>query len=170
MKIEFNIKMKRIDNSNYAVSTLGTVYNLKTGRELKLITDKDGYHIVNIYIDKKMYTKRVHRLVAEAFITNSKESTATQVNHIDADKTNNRVENLEWCTPRENIHHAFAHGLCVNPEGLKAKAAIFNAEDIRHIRFYLHNKMVVKDIAEQYNCSLGTIYNIINRKTYLDVA
>lgn len=68
----------------------------------KLHVGKVGYPTVR----HKQVLYFVHRLVAEAFYGQPKEF-QTQVNHIDSDKTNNRVENLEWCTPSENIQHSW---------------------------------------------------------------
>lgn len=94
--------------SLYQVSNLGNVKSLnynKTKKErlLKLTKNKDGYLQVNLHKEGKAKIYRVHRLVALAFIPNN-DKTKDQVNHIDEDKTNNRVENLEWCT-REYNHN-----------------------------------------------------------------
>lgn len=69
------------------------------------------YKVVALSIGKKSITRTVHRLVAEAFIPNPQNK--PQVNHIDGDKLNNCVENLEWVTAKENVQHAYANGLFV---------------------------------------------------------
>ena len=109
----------------YQVSNLGRVRSLprtvkmhragKTydmhhnGRILRQSVRKDGYLLVQIFKDSKYFTCVVHRLVAKAFLDNP--LNLPEVNHIDGDKKNNKVSNLEWCTRSRNIKHAFEHGL-----------------------------------------------------------
>lgn len=72
-------------------------------RIIKPITDKDGYYIIGLYKNKKRKTYKVHRLVAEAFITNP--NNLPQINHKDENKLNNRVDNLEWCSVIYNLKY-----------------------------------------------------------------
>ena len=96
-------------NENYSVSDEGQVKNLKTGRILSTNTQSNKYVRVCLRIDGKTVVKAVHRLVAEAFIANP--DNKPQVNHKNAIKSDNRVDNLEWVTGSENIKHAYANGL-----------------------------------------------------------
>jgi len=66
-------------------------------------TDKNGYLHVVLCKDKKAYTAQVHRLVAIAFLPNP--DNLPQVNHLDKNRANNRVDNLEWCSASHNIRH-----------------------------------------------------------------
>lgn len=90
----------------YKVSNLGNVKNCLSGRILKLCNDKDGYKILNLYKNGVRKTYRVHRLVSKAFLTNP--NNLQQVNHKDEDKTNNRVDNLEWCDAKYNLNFGTA--------------------------------------------------------------
>jgi hypothetical protein len=104
----------------YKVSCFGEVKSIARVSRLNDLTLKPsfsswGYYIVKLYkgngnAGKK--TKLIHRLVAEAFIDNRKNH--SEVNHINGIKTDNRLENLEWCTHSENVKHAFTIGL--NPQ------------------------------------------------------
>lgn len=69
-----------------------------------------GYHCVVLQKDGNVKVFRIHRLVINAFGP-EQPTPDHQVNHIDGDKANNRIDNLEWCTPAENTHHAFNAGL-----------------------------------------------------------
>lgn len=104
---------KSIDGfDNYAVSDDGRVINKKRGIEKALKIDRYGYGNVALYRDGKEYHRKVHRLVAEAYIEN--DGNKPQVNHIDGNKLNNNVDNLEWVTCSENMKHAYETGL--NPK------------------------------------------------------
>ena len=87
----------------YQVSNLGRVKRITTGRVLKPLKHANGYLMVKLSKNSIVYTKTVHRLVAEAFIPNPEHK--SEINHIDENKTNNNVSNLEWMTRKENINH-----------------------------------------------------------------
>ena len=87
----------------YQVSNLGRVKRVKTDRILKGCKDKGGYLVIGLYKNNVMSTKTIHRLVAQAFIPNPENK--PEVNHIDEDKANNKVNNLEWMTRKENNNH-----------------------------------------------------------------
>lgn len=78
--------------------------NIETGKMKKNSLDIYGYPYVSLWRDNKFKHFRVHRLVAEAFIENP--YNLPQINHIDENKTNNDVTNLEWCTASQNIRHS----------------------------------------------------------------
>ena len=76
------------------------------------INKRNGYMYVYLNKNAKGKNCRVHRLIAEVFIDNL--NNLPQVNHIDGNKQNNRVDNLEWCTPKDNIRHSYKLGLSNN--------------------------------------------------------
>lgn len=117
----------------YQVSNLGrvksidrtTIYNtgatrITKGKILSIGKNKLGYSQVSLSKHDKQHSRRVHRLVAEAFILNPDKK--TQVNHINGNKDNNKVENLEWCTKSENELHAYKTGLKKSRKGILLKS------------------------------------------------
>lgn len=95
--------------THYSISDDGVIKNILTNRILKQQKTKDYYYAVAIFINGKQKHCRVHRLVAQAFIPNP--NNKPYVNHKNGDRGDNRVENLEWCTPSENTQHAVNTGL-----------------------------------------------------------
>lgn len=122
----------------------GIVYT--TNRALKLGEDKDGYLRLNLIIDRKRKTVHVHTLVAELFIPNTENK--PQVNHKDGNKKNNCVENLEWCTARENISHAHRAGL---HNGVCSSVTISKGDSTLHF-----NRMI--DMLDFIHAIPSTVY------------
>ena len=87
----------------YAVSSMGRVKNLITGKILKPVKSKGGYLVVNLWKNGKCKKYLVHRLVAQAFL--KPVAGKDFVNHLSEVKTSNHYSNLEWCTPKENLNY-----------------------------------------------------------------
>jgi len=102
----------------YKISTYGRVKSLGNGNSTNTATKKqrimktgiasNGYVKIKLNKASKRYYKTMHRLVAENFLINP--NNKPEVNHIDGNKENNNIDNLEWCTPSENQIHAFKIG------------------------------------------------------------
>lgn len=144
-----------VQDDYYMVSTEGRVSH--DGRILSGSVREDGYIYVNIR--GKQYAK--HRVVAEAFIKNPENKPF--VNHIDGNKQNNCVDNLEWCTQSENIKHA--HKTNLQPKGLptyKGKFTIEQREEIK--RLWDSGVFSRRQLAKKFSVSHTCINDIINDK------
>jgi NUMOD4 motif/HNH endonuclease len=97
----------------YKISNLGRVRNVNTGSILLACIHKGGYFRHLLSRNRTIKALYTHRLIAVAFIPNPENK--PHINHINGIKTDNRIENLEWCTPSENHIHAFKTGLRVPP-------------------------------------------------------
>lgn len=91
------------DLPNYEISNRGRLRNKNTLRILKTRVSKLGYEHITITYGGEKYFRAIHRLVAKAFLINP--GNKPEVNHIDENKLNNHVSNLEWMTKSENINH-----------------------------------------------------------------
>lgn len=142
------------------------VYHTVGGRIMAPKKDPNGY--LSIILSKNQVTKqeRIHRLVALAFIDNPENKDL--VNHMDGNKRNNVVTNLEWVTHSQNHKHAFRTGLRVptDTSGSKNGRARVTEDIVRQIRFDFDNNMSQKDLIEKYNIPSSTITNIKLRHTW----
>lgn len=100
---------------NYSITSGGTVLNMITGNVMKPYTSKRGYVSVRLSHKGKQTNKYIHRLVAIHFLENPEE--LPHVNHIDEDKSNNSLLNLEWCTDAYNKNHSAGTHSLINPDG-----------------------------------------------------
>lgn len=153
----------------FQVSTTGNVRSKRTSKVLKLHISKSGYITVSTKIGGragKCVCLRTHRVVAEAFLHN--EYNKPYVNHIDGDKTNNCVENLEWVTASENSIHARSIGLASSEGAAKAhrKLTVSQAEDIRKRRLLGGSENTVRKLASEFGVGRVTIYRIEHNLSY----
>lgn len=141
----------------YEVSNFGRVRNKNHQWLLNQYINENGYCIVGLHSRQNNTGKtkhfRVHRLVAEAFIQNPENKRT--VNHIDGNKMNNNVKNLEWATHGENIKHGRENGLIVHTEKQRETA-----------------RKSIKKVRQLSNCNRKPVFSIDcngNRNTYNSV-
>lgn len=164
----------------YEVSNFGNVKRLeklvkhaKGGlsriKEKILLQSKDRRGYNRLVLTKENHqTHRVHTIVAKAFIENVDNKPI--VNHIDGNKINNKVDNLEWVTKSENELHAYRIGLKKSGNiGSKCHWAKFTKEQIIEIRKeYKPTRNSIGDLAKKYGVKWDTISNIVKGKTYAE--
>ena len=154
---------KDIEGFNYKISRYSKVINKLSNKKIKPHLDKYGYLRINLYnngINKKVY---IHRLVALTFIPNP--DNKPQVNHIDGNKQNNNISNLEWCTISENAKHAFKIGLR-KPNNIIPPSAKLNYKIANDIRLSYSNGVKVKTLSEKHNVSIHTIYKLLSNNSW----
>ena len=129
---------------NYMISSCGRVMNIRTFRVLKPgMNYTTGYLFVNLCKDGEVSNKRIHRLVAEAFILNLTDLPC--VDHKDRNSLNNHLSNLRWCTQKENQHNSSKRenttsvykGVCFNKASNKWKAQIQHNGQRINLGFYV---------------------------------
>jgi len=113
---------------NYSINEDGVIINTKTNRIMRVRLNNRGYMDVSLTNNKKSKTLLVHRIVAMTFVNNYSED--LQVNHIDGDRQNNNVNNLECLTQQENLKHS------IN----RRKSKNGNISKIKILKLYKKNK------------------------------
>jgi hypothetical protein len=153
---------------NYEVSNLGRVRSLgnagnnRHGVILKSKVDRGGYLTIPSMRNNEgvIKTTKIHRMVAQAFIPNPEFK--VQVNHIDGDKQNNRVDNLEWCTHKENFNHAVMVGLRpIGEEHGRHKLTWVDVDKIRHDHIKGDKLRGANALAKKYGVTPRTIKLIV---------
>ena len=158
---------------NYSISSTGMVRNDKTGVARKLSISKSGYRRVGLHPSKYPDHRQpdyvlVARLVAKAFISNDRN--LPEVNHIDGDKENNNVSNLEWCSSSQNQIHAYRSGLQVHAVGEKWTQSKLKEKDIVEIRtMWKSGKYKQKEIAIKFGVIQQNISHIVRGNTWSHV-
>ena len=113
-------RMKIHKDYNIGVTEQGDIINLKTNKPYSKWVDNVGYYQVVFRVNGKKKYIRIHRLVAEMFIENP--NGYNQINHIDGNKLNNNVDNLEWTTNSKNTQHGYDNNMYENKYRCEIKA------------------------------------------------
>lgn len=157
----------------YQISNLGNIKSIgrqRRGERICYIKEKILYPIIDKYGYKRItlnYTTKkafyIHRLVLKAFISNPENK--PQVNHINGIKTDNRLENLEWSTVKENTNHAEKTGLR-NSKGESNPFSKLSHIEVVAIKNLLQGKTKGVQIAKRFNVSSSTISDIKKGKRW----
>lgn len=148
------------------VSSFGRIWkDANKSRKERILTefpkDRDGYCRCSVQrLDGTWTSQPVHRLVAKAFIPNPENKQS--VNHIDNNRQNNRVENLEWVTPKENVYHSFINGKRKFVKDVPRKTILtdFQVSQIDKLR----ELYTVNQLSKLFNIEYQTLKNIIHKK------
>ncbi len=159
-----------VDNSNYLINYIGQVYSKRTEKILSQKLTNNGYLVVTIGSPAR--TILVHREVLKAFDRMPESNEIC--NHIDANKTNNCIENLEWCTHQENMNHAkelnLFDGSKGNSNGLLSGQLNPNSKlsikQVAEIRDRHTKRSRGETIWEEYGISKAMYYNIVNNRNW----
>lgn len=152
-----------VEQENYFASNSGDIFSLITGKMLSNKPDSHGYIRLSISVKGEKRSIYAHRMVMAAFNGVS----TLDVNHINGVKSDNRLENLEYCTHTENIRHAYRMGLVPpSPKGEKSVNSKLSRLDIFEILEKLKDGVYQREIAKHYNVSQRCINFIHKRQTY----
>lgn len=150
----------------YTITSNGEVFSDNSGKMKTRNKGNTQYQIINFMReDGSKKTFRLHRLVMMAFspIDNMEEM---EINHKDGDKTNNSLENLEWCTSSENQKHAFKNDLQKARRGEESNFSKLTKEDIDKIFRMRSAGMTQEKIANRIGCTRSNISYILSNKTW----
>lgn len=161
----------------YQISNLGRVKSLakhSNGLSKNQYTDKEiilkptisstGYFVVSLYINNKKIQHYIHRLIASHFIPNI--DNKPEVNHINSIRHDNRLENLEWCTHKENIQHAVDTGQLKPKKGENHGGSKLTEIQVLEIKERLNNQENGVNIAKLFSVSHKTISKIKTGKRW----
>jgi len=151
------------EDARYEISRDGIVRNKKTKAIKSQYVSSTGYYMVSISRDNKSNPYRVHRLLANNFIDNP--LNLREVNHIDGDKLNNKLDNLEWVSHFGNMRHAFSTGLA-NNTGTRNGMSRLDDDKVSEIKQLLKSGVSQYKIAAKYGVSRSTILKIKLNKTW----
>lgn len=168
----------------YFITEDGFVFSNKSSKliQLKCNPDNDGYVRIELYNGFGSKRVSVHRLVAEAFIPNPLNLPC--VNHIDSNRSNNSVSNLEWTTQKDNINHSWLNGRCEDKRKImlmysktigsrmckenSRNRRKFTDAEIKAIKYIYQAGLSQMKISKLFNCGQPTICKIINELRYVN--
>lgn len=169
--------------SFYEVSSLGRLRSLdritdsgqfRKGRIRKGFSYVNGYIMVKLYLSGGYTNKYMHRLIAEAFVYNPSPSEFDTVNHIDGNRANNDISNLEWCTQKQNIQHAWETGLIppsINngEKNVHSKLTENDVLEIRRLYIPYSKEFGTRQLSERFGVTAKTTGRIIRKELWKNI-
>lgn len=170
---------KKINDFDYMISNKGRVKNILTGHISIGSPNKDKYIKVDLYKNKKRTRFGMHRLVAEYFLPAPTQEllewaattklNKVHVNHLDCDRSNNDVSNLEWTTAPDNVKYSYTHGAATKQRGRRKLSD--EQIDIIKFEYSKYNGTIIeyaKEVCAKYNVVSKTIRRILYNETWKD--
>lgn len=156
-------------NGNYKIAINGDVMSKLSGkwRMLKSHVSSTGYLRVDVIYNGKKKTVKLHRLIGIHFIDNP--NNLKILNHIDGNKLNNDISNLEWCTSSHNNQEAWNNGLYTKKYGADNGNACLTWGQAQEIRSMKANGIKRKAIREHFGVSESTVDKIVANKIYISL-
>jgi HNH endonuclease/NUMOD4 motif-containing protein len=161
---------------HYQASNLGNIRTMRAGRGCREevghvmsgCKDEKGYLLVNCRVDGRSQTQRVHRLIARAFL--GEIPPGHQINHLNGKKSDNRLENLEICSPGQNLKHRHeVLKIKINWRGSKHGLSKLDEKSVRQIRKRYEAGELQTALAKEYGVSSTTIGCVLKRKTWTHI-
>lgn len=150
---------------NYKISNLGNVRNINTGKAVATPIHQHGYHCVRLWNKGKTRLMKIYRLIAIHFIPNP--DSKREVNHINGNRMDHSIKNLEWVTPSENMKHAFRCGLskCQFKKGFKHQLAKLTPHSVGFIIKSRSSKThSLKELSKMFGVTPDHICRVANQK------
>lgn len=152
----------------YKISKIGDVVSIhRNGTRLKdkvikPVIGTNGYMKVSLRCNGIRYTRNIHRLLAQTFIENK--DNLPCVNHIDGNKLNNSLSNLEWVSFSKNIQHAYDNGLTIAAKG-ESRSSLKNEDVLKIVEMKKQGK-TLSEISKEFNVSASSISDIVTGRTW----
>jgi hypothetical protein len=154
---------KQYRDTQYSVANTGYVRNDTTGKILSGARTRQGYLRFNMWHKGTSTSVAIHRLIAEVFL-GKPENENYVVNHKDGNPSNNRLDNLEWVTIKDNVRHAYATGLAKSGED--SAAAKLTEAEVLQIIDCMRSGMTVSQTAKDFKISAAAVSNIWHGNTW----
>jgi len=155
--------MEEYKNTKYYITKNGDI--IRDNLILKKSLDKGGYQRIVLNVNGGKVAKLIHRLVAETYLPNP--NNLPEVDHLDCNKLNNDISNLEWVTTEENKRRARLNGLIRKGESSgKSKLTKIDVEYIRNNYIPRHKEYGTRALSRKFNVSNCAICNVLNKVTW----